>query len=547
MKATHETRYHLFDWSSVSWEDTQDPWFWIQFMPEHTDGARVVRFVETRCTHSDGDLLGEPFLLEPWQVWVISLMFEIDPAAGRRRWREFVLVIPRGNGKSALVSALGFYLLLKDGEGAPEVYSTAWGEEQAGAVFEPAKLMWESSPKLQRLCRKFAKSFVSTTKRRGFWKVTSRLASTKHGKKTHALLNDEYHVHPKSDLRDTFIKAMHKRRQAIAIDVTTEGVERAGPLEDLQRGFRDAVEQGLGTVQTIHPGLQVFRTGRKIMVRWGVPYEIEDEIQITSELVRMVNPLSVIDVDELIADEAPPAPGKKKADFHVYHMNHAVRDAGGEGVPEEMWDACADPDAPPLVDGQEVVLGIDGGYRVDCSAVVTAGFVADGRARFDAEIWRPPRESGLELDLEDTVHLHVFEQLERYRVRKIVGDPALLVGLFQQLQKRIGADIIREYRFAWGDAGPDSVTLLEAIQTGADPTKPGGLVHDGDLTYRKHVLNMRTRYGPNRAWRWDDHPDKGNPNADVPNDAGIASMLAAGELLGGDQSNLYGSRGLLIV
>jgi hypothetical protein len=58
---------------------------------------------------------------------------------------------------------------------------------------------------------------------------------------------------------------------------------------------------------------------------------------------------------------------------------------------------------------------------------------------------------------------------------------------------------------------------------------------------------MRTRYGPNGAWRWDDHPDKKHPDSDVPNDAGIASMMAAGELLSGEQPSQYGSRGLLIV
>jgi hypothetical protein len=32
----------------------------------------------------------------------------------------------------------------------------------------------------------------------------------------------------------------------------------------------------------------------------------------------------------------------------------------------------------------------------------------------------------------------------------------------------------------------------------------------------------------------------------VPNDAGIATMMAAGELLGGEQQNQYAARGLII-
>lgn len=511
--------------------------FWDSFRPEYTNGPRVAWFIENYCTHTDGELLGEPFLLEPWQRWVLDLMFEVDPATGLRRWREFVLVIPRGNGKSALVSALGFYFLVFDGEGAPEVYSSAWGEDQAKAVFEPAQKMWERSPRLQQACDKFARAF-SSQDTLGTWKIVSRIAATKQGKKVHALLNDELHVHPNGELRSTFIESMHKRKQPIAIDVTTEGMVRAGPLEELQLGFRDAVDAGIGTVETVHDFLQVFRVGRQIMVRWGVPRDAEVD-HLDAHAVRMCNPLSVINVDQLIADEAPPKPGKSEARFRVYYMNDAVKDAGGEGVPPEMWDACADPAAPALVDGQDVVLGVDAGYRKDCSAVVTAGFLPDGRARFDAEIWRPPREKGLELDLEATVHQHVFDQLERYNVKRIVGDPALLVSLFQSLQRRLGGQVIREYRFAWGDTGPDSTTLLEAIQSCK-------LVHGGDETYRRHVLNMRTRYGPNGAWRWDDHPDKAREGSDVPNDAGIATMMAAGELLGGEQQNQYAARGLII-
>src|SRR5687768_4007230 len=105
--------------------------FWDPFRPACTNGPRVAWFIENYCTHTDGALLGQPFLLEPWQRWVLDLMFEVEPTTGLRRWREFVLVIPRGNGKSALVSALGFYFLVFDGEGAPEVYSSAWGEDQA--------------------------------------------------------------------------------------------------------------------------------------------------------------------------------------------------------------------------------------------------------------------------------------------------------------------------------------------------------------------------------------------------------------------------------
>jgi phage terminase large subunit-like protein len=316
--------------------------------------------------------------------------------------------------------------------------------------------------------------------------------------------------------------------------ITTEAASKYSPLGDMQRGFLER-----GVVEEVTPYCQVVRhsQSRSLMIRFGVPWDVTVDIE-DPEVVRGCNPASWLDPQRII-DEYLHAPGSLESDFRRYHLNQLVEDAGGEGVPADMWDACVDASAPRLVDGQDVVIAIDAGYRKDCSAVVTAGLLPDGRARFDAMIWRPAREQGLELDLEATVEQFVNEQLERYRVTRIVCDPMLMNQSMQRWGQRVGSQIVREYRFGWGDTGPDSVTLLGAIQSRR-------LVHDGDPVLRRHVLNMRARYGPNGAWRWDDHPDKKRDDSEVPNDAGIALMMAAGELLGGEPQNQYGARGLII-
>lgn len=332
---------------------------------------------------------------------------------------------------------------------------------------------------------------------------------------------------------------MHKRKQPIAIDVTTEGIERSGPLESLQKGFMDAAVSGRGSVEKLHDFLEVFRVGRQIMVRWGVPRDRSEKVELDDvRAVRLCNPLSVIDVEQLIADEAPPAPEKREERFRTYYMNDAVQNAGGEGLPPDLWDACADESLEEPEDGTSVWVAVDGGYRRDCSAVVYAWKMDDGRWGFKAKTWRPAREEGMELDLSATVGRYVDEISQRYRIRRIVGDPRLLVMLLQDWRKQFGDRTVREYSFAWGDTAPDSVVLLSAVQERL-------MVHDGDATYRQHVLNMRTRYLRDGAWRWDDHPEK--QEGDYPNDAGIATMMLAGEVLTGERPSQYKSRGLLII
>jgi phage terminase large subunit-like protein len=498
-----------------------------------TNGPRAAWFIERYCTHAKGQWFGQPLVMEPWQRWVLNLIFEVDPSTGLRRWRDVLLVIPRKNAKSTLIAALGYYLLVYDGEGGPEVFSAAWGEAQARNVFDAARTMHDASPLLQRETQKFAKA-ITCPRNAGSWRVVSRIAETQQGTNPHAALIDEYHVHDRSDLYDAFKRGTQARRQPLLATITTEAASKYKPLGEMQRGFLER-----GVVEQATPFLQVSRheQSRSLMIRFGVPWDTVVDIE-DPAVVRGCNPASWLDPRRII-DEYLHAPGSLEADFRRYHLNQLVEDAGGEGVPAEMWDACADPAAPQFEPGQEVVVAIDAGYRKDCSAVITAGRLPDGRARFDAMIWRPAREHGLELDLEATVETYVNEQLERYNVRRIVCDPMLMNQSMQRWAQRLGADQVREYRFQWGDTGPDSVTLLGAIQSQM-------LVHSGDPIYRTHVLNMRARYGPNGAWRWDDHPDKKRDDSEVPNDAGIATMMAAGELFGGEPQSQYGSRGLII-
>lgn len=496
-----------------------------------SNGERAAWFVENYCTHAKGEWFGRPLLLEPWQRWVLKLVFEVDKRTGLRRWRNVLLMVPRKNAKSTLIAALGYYFLVFDGEGGPECYSAAWGESQARNVFDAARTMHDASPMLQRTTQKYAKA-ITCPENAGSWRVVSRMADMQQGTNPHAALIDELHVHARGDLLDAFRRGMQARRQPILLNISTEGASRFNPLGDLERGFYDDA-----VIDELTPFLLVGRheESRSLMIRFGVPWGSTVEPD-DPAVVRGCNPAGWLDADRLIGEYLH-APGSREADFRRYHLNELVENDGSEGVPMHMWDECADPTLE-LVDGQDVVLGIDAGYRRDCSAVVVIGKHASGRAVARQWIWKPPRDQGLELDLEATIGQRVEQLLTQYRVRRIVGDPALLVSLFQRWQGR-GLPV-REYRFGWGDTGPDSVRMLEAIQSQQ-------LAHDGNPEMRVHITNLRVKEGPNGLWRYHDHPDKRRPDSDVPNDAGIALMLALGELLGGEPGTQWKQRGLLVI
>ena len=62
-------------------------------------------FVE-RLPHVKGPLAGQPILLEPWQVFVLTTLFGWVKPDGKRRFRRAYVEVPRGNGKALAADTL---------------------------------------------------------------------------------------------------------------------------------------------------------------------------------------------------------------------------------------------------------------------------------------------------------------------------------------------------------------------------------------------------------------------------------------------------------
>ena len=87
---------------------------------------RAVEFIERFCKHSKGEWAGQPVRLELFQKAFIEAVFGvIDPATGLRQFRECFFLVGRKNGKSTLLAGIALYMMLADGEGCAEIYSTA--------------------------------------------------------------------------------------------------------------------------------------------------------------------------------------------------------------------------------------------------------------------------------------------------------------------------------------------------------------------------------------------------------------------------------------
>ena len=107
------------------------------------DPEFVVGIIERTFVHDKGETLdgtplrGKPFLLEPWQKFIIyNLLGFFKAGTNERRYKEAFIFIPRKNGKTRLVAALAWALALLSRRSGATIYITAHALKQSKQAFE---------------------------------------------------------------------------------------------------------------------------------------------------------------------------------------------------------------------------------------------------------------------------------------------------------------------------------------------------------------------------------------------------------------------------
>jgi phage terminase large subunit-like protein len=114
-----------------------------------TRGERVCAFIETYCFTPEGDHIGKPMRLEPFQRKFILEIYD-NPVGTHSAY----LSIARKNGKTGLIAAILLaHLCGPEAVQNSQIVSGAQSKDQAAVVFELARKMVEMSPVLAKLVR----------------------------------------------------------------------------------------------------------------------------------------------------------------------------------------------------------------------------------------------------------------------------------------------------------------------------------------------------------------------------------------------------------
>ncbi|MDI9433114.1 MAG: terminase large subunit [Planctomycetota bacterium] len=206
--------------------DAEDCWF----DPEAAE--HYIGFIETCCTHIEGALAGQRFILETWERAIVANLFGwyrrdfLDRVV--RRYRKAFVFVPRKNGKTPLAAAIHNAVFFLDPEAGQINNIAAASRDQASKLYRHIVGMVNNEPEMAKRCHQYATTRCLTKPDNTVTKVIPADENVAHGDNQHLGIIDELHAQPNRKLYDALVTAMASanRIQPLMLFVTTADYDR---------------------------------------------------------------------------------------------------------------------------------------------------------------------------------------------------------------------------------------------------------------------------------------------------------------------------------
>lgn len=470
--------------------------------------------------------------LEPWQCWKLTTFFGWKRATGFRRYRTGLILVPRKNAKSTLTAAVGNYLLTADGEGGPEIYSAATKKDQARIVFSVAQEMARRSPQFRHYFGVLVlASKITVESTAGFFEALSSDEHGLEGLNPHGALVDELAAHRTRAVWDVIETAMGARDQPVLWGISTAGPSIGGICHELCQYGEKVLE---GTVDDDSFFYLCYTIDEADREHWN-----------QERVWRKANPNYGVSVTaQYLEDKARKAQHTPAAQttFLIKHLNVWVT-AAAPWMSMTDWAACATPGLTwaDLHGAVKCVVTVDLAEKRDIASIVAIAEMPDGVVRVVAKHFLP--EVALEAspiaqlagwardgwivktegDVHDYTRLEeaIVEIYHAAQATEIGFDRALAVHLMQNLQARLGQDVIIEV--------PQNIkTFNPAMKDVAGLVVARQFEHPADPALTWMVSNVAER----RNHMEESYPQKAG-GKDSPNkiDGAIAVLMGRARLL----------------
>lgn len=429
------------------------------------DGELAVDFAEGVCRVDKDSVAakaGTLLVMRPWQRRLFAHLLA-RRADGRYRHREALIGIARKNGKSGIGAALGLEGLVL-GPAGGEVYSCAADKQQAKVVFDTARRMVKLDPELSELLTVY-RDVIEMPKTGSVYRALSAEAFTKEGLNPHRVIFDEVHAQPSRELWDVMALAMGAREEPLMIGITTAGVRTDSTGGDSLCYTLYQYGKRVCTGEIDDPTF--------FMAWWEPPTEDADHRD--PGTWRHANPgLGDLVSTEDMASKLLRTP---ENEYRIKRCNQWVNSISS-WLPAGAWDGCEE--QREIQNGAEVVLGFDGSFNGDCTALVAVEI--GEKPHIDVvELWEKPLDAGQEwrvpiVDVEDAIRA----ACRRWQVREIACDPFRWARTYQVLEAE-GLPVV-EFPQSPQRMTPATTRFYEAVTNKA-------LTQSGDPRLARHVGN----------------------------------------------------------
>ena len=465
-----------------------------------TLGPVFVAWAEAMLCHGEGDLIGQPFKCPTWLVRAAYRLFEydasvVDPVTGCHPYlvQRALIISPKGSAKTEGAAAFALFLLAGPSQPTPDgpklrpsanipIAASSW--DQANKLFGSAAVnMATGMPDSPAALSDYVECFDSEIQLKGttgkIYRVAA-IAGTNDGGLPTSVVCDEIHewTGKKKRFHLVLTQGLEKRSNGLEINITTP--DTADP-DTLLGGMVTHAER-VASGEVVDPELYY--------LRYGAPDScIIDTEKGLAKALALAHPAEWVDpvktAHRLLAKNVPPE------EIRRYWLAQFVPSTG-HWLPEGTWDSRFDPRGVRPPHGTKVVLGFDGSYRRDSTALVgcTLGgyiFVVDAWERpTDApEAWRVPRSE---------VKAVVAAAMKEWEVVELAPDPPGWNDELEQWEAIYG-DVVVAFSTNQGSRmGPACTKFYSAIAGGDEDDVTVPLTHDGDARLARHLRNAVPKF-----------------------------------------------------
>ena len=431
-------------------------------------GNDIADFAEALCKITKDSIAGhagEDLIFRPWQRELTKQLFAVK-ADGTFRHRIGLVGLPRKNGKSAWLSAIALESLVLGAQGG-EIYSCAAEKEQAKIVFNTAKEMVRLHPELSELLTVY-KDTIHNPKTGSVYRALSSDAFSKEGLNPTLVCFDELHAQPNRELFDVMSLAMGARIEPMLVAITTAGVKSDSSGKDSICFSLYEYGKRIALGEVVDPSF--------FFAWWEANNDGDYRDQ---NAWKEANP----GFDDIVAadDFASAILRTPEAEFKTKRLN-IWTSTSDTWLPHGAWDVLSNPREIP--DGTDVVLGFDGSFNGDCTAIVAVS-VEEVPHIMPVAVWEKPDEADASwqipvLEVEDAIRAAAT----RWQVLEIACDPYRWARTFQVLDDE-GLPVVTFPQTA-SRMTPATTRFFESVVNST-------LTHNGDARLARHIANAQLR------------------------------------------------------